>query len=250
LFHNSSRTSDFQSYTWGPDLGFDRSNTLVNRPQIFVANAIYYLPSLKGSNSFVQATVGGWELAVISQYSSGASSTLYQYWFTDLANGNTVGLIGTGNPQARPLATAIPCKGVGGPEVLNPDSVSLIGYQIGTIPNGIEPHGYCRRPGYVNTDFSVDKNWRMWHEKLRLQFRLDFFNFFNHPNFRGDFINGRRVYRSSIRSPDIGSLPGEKISSKSAENCHRRFRGWGRVDRAATHGTQRVFISTATPATL
>jgi hypothetical protein len=198
LFHNSSRTSDFQSYTWGPDLGFDRSNTLVNRPQIFVANAIYYLPSLKGSNSFVQATVGGWELAVISQYSSGASSTLYQYWFTDLANGNTVGLIGTGNPQARPLATAIPSKGVGGPEVLNPDSVSVIGYQIGTIPNGIEPHGYCRRPGYVNTDFSVDKNWRMWHEKLRLQFRLDFFNFFNHPNFRGDFINGRRVYRSSM----------------------------------------------------
>ena len=105
---NSSGGSDFESYTWGPSPGLDRGNTLVNRPQIFVANAIYYLPSLKDSNSFVQATVGGWELAVISQYSSGASTTLYQYWFTDLANGNTVGLIGTGNPQARPLATAIP----------------------------------------------------------------------------------------------------------------------------------------------
>ena len=37
--------------------------------------------------------------------------------------------------------------------------------------------------GYVNTDFSVDKNWRVWGERVRIQFRLDFFNLFNHANF-------------------------------------------------------------------
>ncbi len=52
----------------------------------------------------------------------------------------------------------------------------------------------CRGPAYVNTDFSIDKNWRMWGEKLRLQFRLDFFKAFNHTNFRADFNNGFNAY--------------------------------------------------------
>ena len=178
----------FEGYTWGPEPGLDRGNTLINRPQVFVANAIYYLPELKHSNSFVRATVGGWELGGISQFASGASTTFYQFWFTDLANFNTVGLIGNDTFEGRPLTTGVPCKGVGGPQVLNPDSVSILGYQIGTIPKGVEPRGYCRGPGYVNTDFSVDKNWRL-NERLHLQFRLDFFNLFNHANFRGDVGN-------------------------------------------------------------
>jgi hypothetical protein len=43
----------------------------------------------------------------------------------------------------------------------------------------------------VNTDFSVDKNWRVWGERLRIQFRFDMFNLFNHANFNGGgSING------------------------------------------------------------
>lgn len=42
-------------------------------------------------------------------------------------------------------------------------------------------------------------------EKLRLQFRLDFFNLFNHANFRGDFINQGPVYPSAnCGAPDAG----------------------------------------------
>jgi hypothetical protein len=55
----------------------------------------------------------------------------------------------------------------------------------------------------VNTDFSVDKNWRLWSDKLRLQFRLDFFNLFNHANFRGDLINNGQVFASvNCGAPD------------------------------------------------
>lgn len=193
---NSSGGGGLDAYTWGPDPSLDRGNTAVNRPQIFVANAIYYLPELKNSNSFVRATVGGWELAGISQFSSGTSTTMYEFWFRDAAgNGELSSLSGTGFAiGARPLATDIACNGVGGPLVLNPNSVTLIGYQIGTIPKNTEPRGYCRGPGYVNTDFSIDKNWRLRGEKLRLQFRLDFFNVFNHANFRGDLVNGGPVF--------------------------------------------------------
>ncbi len=67
-----------ESYTLGADPRLDRGNTAINRPQIFVANAVYYLPDLKGSNGFVQAVLGGWELAGITQYASGVSLSLYQ----------------------------------------------------------------------------------------------------------------------------------------------------------------------------
>ena len=106
----NGNVSGADGYTWGPDPGLDRGNTLLNRPQVFVVNAIYYLPELQHSSSFVRATLGSWELAGISQYSSGASTTLYQFWFTDMASGNLVALIGTGNFQARPLTTAVPCR--------------------------------------------------------------------------------------------------------------------------------------------
>ena len=37
-------------------------------------------------------------------------------------------------------------------------------------------------PGFVNFDFSVTKNFQL-RERLMLQFRAEFFNIFNHPNF-------------------------------------------------------------------
>ena len=192
---NSAGGISGNSYIWGPNPSLDRGNTAINRPQIFVANAVYYLPDLKGASSFVQATVGGWELTGITQFASGTSTELYQTGIQDLAGGSLSSLSGTGFTFAtRPLATTVACKGVGGPAVLNPNSVTLIGYQIGTLPSGLEPRGYCRGPGYVNTDFSIDKNWRLWGEKLHLQFRLDFFNVFNHANFRGDLINSGQVF--------------------------------------------------------
>jgi len=192
--NNNSGGLGGPSYTWGPNPSLDRGNTELNRPQIFVANAIYYLPELKQSNAFVRNTVGGWELAGITQYSSGISTTLFQGAFQDLAGGSVSSLSGTGFPlNARPLATSAACDNLGGPAVLNTNSVTLVGYQIGTLPAAMEPRGYCRGPGYVNTDLSIDKNWRVWGERLRLQFRLDFFNLFNHTNFRGDTTTGFNV---------------------------------------------------------
>ena len=38
-------------------------------------------------------------------------------------------------------------------------------------------------PGYANWDFSAFKNFRITESK-ELQFRAEFFNFLNHPNFR------------------------------------------------------------------
>ena len=198
---DSSGGIGYQSYVYGPDPTLNRGNSQINRPQIFVANLVYYLPALKGQNEVVQQVAGNWELGAITQYASGTSTNLTQGSVSentgnlvDPTKGSGLGsLVGTGypNPQ-RPLVNpGQSCTaGTGGAQVINPNAVTLVGYQIGTFPSSMEPVGYCHGPGYVNTDFSVDKNWRVWGERVRIQFRMDFFNLFNHANFNGGIING------------------------------------------------------------
>ncbi|MDE3160299.1 MAG: hypothetical protein KGM92_16145, partial [Acidobacteriota bacterium] len=38
-------------------------------------------------------------------------------------------------------------------------------------------------PGLFNWDLAAAKNFPIWNERTRLQFRADFFNLFNHTNF-------------------------------------------------------------------
>jgi len=198
---DSSAGLGWHSYMWGPNPSLNRGNTQINRPQIFVANLVYYLPDLKGQNEIVQSVAGGWELGAITQYASGTSTTFSQNGISE-ASGNLIStaspsglaaLFGSGYSNVqRPLSTGQSCSaGTGGAQVINPGAATLIGYEIGTIPKNVMMIGACPGPGYVNTDFSVDKNWRVWGERLRIQFRFDFFNLFNHANFNGGgSING------------------------------------------------------------
>jgi hypothetical protein len=58
--------------------------------------------------------------------------------------------------------------------------------RIGTI--GDAPRGACLGPNNVDFDLALYKNFQPL-ERLRVQFRLDAFNAFNHANFRGDLIS-------------------------------------------------------------
>ena len=66
--NSSGGVGTWESYTFRSNPGLDRGNTAINRPQIFVANAVYYLPDLKGQNGLVQAVARrmgtGWHYAV------------------------------------------------------------------------------------------------------------------------------------------------------------------------------------------
>ena len=45
-----------------------------------------------------------------------------------------------------------------------------------------------RAPGLENFDFSLFKNNDLFHEKLRVQFRAEFFNILNHTNFEAQYV--------------------------------------------------------------
>ena len=194
----SNGTANSQTLTWAGNPSLDRGNTQINRPSIFVANLLVPLPELKGHNALVRNTAGGWMVGGITTAMSGPSTTINNGGLTENTSlldpegppaSGLNALYGTGNagpPWApgsnrRPSITGSSCTaGASGPNIYNPAAFTVVGQEIGTIGN--EPLGYCHGPRFVTTDFTLQKNWKLT-ERVGLQFRLDTFNLFNHPNF-------------------------------------------------------------------
>ena len=74
---NSSGSVNSQAVTDQANAGLDKGNTNINRPHIFVANEVFYLPKLASHSAMVRDTVGGWELNSIISVSSGSSLTVF-----------------------------------------------------------------------------------------------------------------------------------------------------------------------------
>lgn len=180
-----------QARTYYPNSRLDYGTSDVSRPNMFIANATYYLPKLQGANLLERSALGGWETSAIISAQNGNNFTIYQGAHeANLVSGATSQLNQNGalaetgftSPQ-RPLLTGQSCNsGRNSNQVANGGAFTLVGYALGTLPSNMEPRGYCGGPNFNNTDFSVRKNWAV-RERLNIQFNLDFFNLFNHPNF-------------------------------------------------------------------
>ncbi len=204
--------------TYNQDLDYGPSD--INRPHIFVTNFIYNLPKFNGSNSFVQTVVGGWEIASIVQLASGTSLTpsLNATGIQDNRAGVAFqgGVSGTGStqPNLRPnRVEGVPCTVTNGDGTtfLNPAAFTLVGFRIGQPGNA--SRGSCLGSPTKNVDFSVYKNFSpswlkesFFGERSNFQFRLEFFNAFNTPQFRGDrigtiYYDGRVICGTAACSP-------------------------------------------------
>ncbi|MEP6900569.1 MAG: carboxypeptidase regulatory-like domain-containing protein [Actinomycetota bacterium] len=205
--------------TYNPGLDYGPSD--INRPQIFVANFIYNLPKFKSSNGFVQTVLGGWEVASIIQFAKGTSltpnlnSSSLSYLVPDANTpgqyktqnfGGGVSGVGTSQANQRPnRVPGVPCTTTNsdGTTFINPAAFTLVGLRIGQ--NGNASRGSCLGSPNKNVDFSVYKNFSpswlkesFFGERANLQFRLEFFNAFNTPQFRGDNI--QTIYYDGIVS--------------------------------------------------
>ncbi|MEO6589235.1 MAG: hypothetical protein ABIP06_07995, partial [Pyrinomonadaceae bacterium] len=206
--------------------GLDLAESDINRPHIFVANLIYNLPSFKQSNGFVKTVLGGWEVATIVQLASGTSLTPrlnaggISYLIPDPNNPNQtlsrtlsggISGFGTGVANQRPIRVdGVPCTLDGeNQRFLNPDAWTLVGFKIGeTAPVKTT----CSGPITKNVDLSFYKNFSpswltksFFGEGARIQFRFEFFNALNTPQFNGNlpvnFYNGQVVCGNATCSP-------------------------------------------------
>ena len=199
---NSSGSLNQQATTDQEDPGLDKGNTNINRPNIFVANEVLFLPKLTQYNNLVQQTLGSWEFNSIVSLAEGSSLSIFT---NGGVSGNTVtpaggtaesstlsALVGTGYiGNQRPLLVAgTSCNtGRNGEQILNVSHFTLNGYAIGTFPSNLAPRGSCFGAPNTNVDSQLAKNW-MIKEKYRIKFSMDFFNLFNHANFNSNNLEG------------------------------------------------------------
>ncbi len=164
---------NWQSLDWGL--------SQINLNHNFTASIIYQMPFGKGQkwgnnwNGVANAIAGGWEVTVIEKATSGFPIFVY-----DSNNSSGANLENT-NAQSfiRPNQTCNPV--LSNPtlsEWFNPACFSQPAPgQIGNA-NRTPLSG----PDFVNTDLSIIKHF-VPREGMRIDFRTEFFNLFNHPQF-------------------------------------------------------------------
>jgi hypothetical protein len=158
--------------------GFDRTHNLT-------INYIYRLPKLSKywDNGFTRQALDGWELSGITSFVSGAplgiGYTTVQG--TDLVGGNGGGL------DSRVVLVDDPNLPKGDRTFLRYFNTSVV--QAPTKANfgiGNAPKDPIRGPGTNNWDISLFKNFNLAPEgRVRLQYRLEMYNAFNHTQFTG-----------------------------------------------------------------
>ncbi len=119
--------------------------------------------------------LGGWALVGIDAFQTGLPITLTAG--TGVSNGN-----GQNRPDAVSGVSLIPAN-QNQSQWFNPAALQTA--VRGTFGN--TGRNTLEGPGQINVDFSVFKNFLLG-EHFRLQFRAEFFNMLNHPNFQGNAI--------------------------------------------------------------
>jgi hypothetical protein len=172
--------TSFTSGTTDPfNYHLDYGDADLDRRHTFVFNAVYQMPSVRKWGAAANAFIGGWQFNTIVSYYGGIPLDVYS-----AVNANYNGLAATpANGGLRPnLVSGQPIYlDQNDPtRYLNPAAFALPA--PGTFGN--LSRGLVRQPGLTNVDFSLNKNFALT-ERTRLQFRAEFFNLLNSPQFNG-----------------------------------------------------------------
>jgi hypothetical protein len=167
----------------------DWANCYFDSKNVLSAYAVYEIPFGHGkrwgnqSHAVVNAIAGGWSVNPIVSVHSGFPVALYDFNFSsDSADTGSRGL----RPDCGPGAG----RTFGRQKYFDPSSGAFAGYRwfdptpytdpanvFGTCP----AQGPVVGPGYADLDLSLQKNFQVT-ERVRVQFRSDFLNAFNHVN--------------------------------------------------------------------
>jgi hypothetical protein len=173
----------------------DWALSALNLNHQFTGSVTYNLPFGKGKkygsnwNGATNAVLGGWEVDVIERATSG-----FPLFAVDSANASGVAFSWNGNGLNRPDMIGDPNKA--GAVAGNPTCVAPS--QIHTLKNWFNPCAFAHAapgelgssdraplygPHFINTDLSFIKHFILPYEGMRIDFRAEFFNAFNHAQF-------------------------------------------------------------------
>jgi hypothetical protein len=179
----------------------ERAVSLFDRTHRAVFTYVYDLPFMRDQKGALGKIIGGWQVSGVTAFESGVPFTV--------TNGQDANGVGGNNdrpdlnPNGQAGVRAIPATanspsstGFVNPDVIigrttqndpifapiDPSTARYVGLRQGAGRSGTAGRNTERSKGINNFDFSVQKQFRLT-EGLNLQFRTQFFNVFNHPQY-------------------------------------------------------------------
>jgi outer membrane receptor protein involved in Fe transport len=235
---NQPQQSAFPSIFGGQ--AAERAVSFFDRTHRATITYVYALPWMQEQRSFVGHLLGGWELSGITTFESGVPLTVINGQDSDGVGGGNYDRplynpSGQKNVRAQPAvatATVNPCSvAVGAVFYTNPDAngacisptqAQYIGILAGT---GIGNLGRntLRSPGTNNWNFNILKRTKLG-ETMRLEFRTEFFNIFNHPQFGQSSVSPFAPADQGIAASVFGSTSGRFLDPRFADGGSRVIR--------------------------
>ena len=199
--HSINTASSYATWNKQPEIGNDD----YTRRQQWITYAIYQLPFGKNQQflgsvpTFVNEIIGGWQISPVINISSGLPFTLGMQdcgssvggtsapCYPNGGSGNRHTKLGKFNAQTHNRTFFNNIEGNGSTNTLCPSSTDPTGTPasgftcpaLDQIGNGGRNNAWG--PSFWNVDTSLAKNFPI-RETLSAQFRVDFFNMFNHIN--------------------------------------------------------------------
>ena len=199
------------------NMELERGLSSYDIPQVLQFSYTYQLPVGRGkalarsANSVVNAFIGGWKTAGIWRFNDGRPEAL------TLFGGQSLPTYGAQRPD---LTGTLNCANGPWADKLNnyfanPEVVTTPPpFTLGTAGR---TDGSCRQPGQANANLSVFKEFPLakLREGARVEFRLETYNAFNHPQFGGP--------NTTLNSGSFGVITSQINSPREAQAVLRIY---------------------------
>jgi len=206
-----------------------RGNSDFDVTNYFNGNFIYELPVGRnkavaaGAPLWLDEVIGGWEISGLPTWHTGnayhATSNAY---VTSFANDAPATL--TGSPAT--VRTKIN-GGAGQPLLAYANSTAADAAFTGPTGFNIGGRNILRGPGFFNLDLGLGKTFPIWSDKVKMKFRCDAFNAFNHPNFGIPSGAGRDI--TEAEGVPFGTISGT-VGAPSSDSAERVLQGSLRLE--------------------
>lgn len=222
----------------------DRAVSLFDRTHRASFTYGYQIPFFREQHGFVGHALGGFEIAGVTTFESGAPLNVFNGVDADGIGGNfdrpDFNPNGQRGVRAIPATTTSPSStGFINPDVvigrtsggsnifqpIDPAQAQYIGLPSGSGRTGNLGRNTLRTPGTNNFNVNILKQTKIT-ENTRLEFRTEFYNIFNHPQYAQGSVSPFSPGGGSISANVFNSQPGEFLNPNT-----RLSDGGGRVIR-------------------
>ena len=173
-------------------LTLDRGLSMTDRPHRAVFTYLYELPFMKKGNPVLKQVLGGWQLSGVTTFESGRPLNIYNGLDADGIGGNwdRPNLNMSGTPGVRAQCATAACTSYINPDAagvaIDPATAMYIGLPTNSTtaakPTGNLGRNTARMPGLNNFNANIQKTFKV-RERFSAEFRTEFYNIWNHPQF-------------------------------------------------------------------